>query len=104
MIRVSVLYPHSAGARFDMDYYLNRHIPMVRDKLGSACKGVTVEQGLSGGGPGTAPAYEVLAHVLFESVQAFQAAFAPHANAIMADMPNYTEIQPITQISDVKLQ
>jgi hypothetical protein len=37
MIKVSVLYPDGPGATFDMGYYLNRHIPMVRAKLGAAC-------------------------------------------------------------------
>ena len=30
-----------------MAYYLNHHIPMVRQLLGSALKGVSVEQGIS---------------------------------------------------------
>lgn len=103
MIKVSVLYPHSADAKFDMDYYLSRHIPMVREKLGASCRGIAVEHGLSGAGPGTAPAYVAMGHLLFDSVQSFQTAFGPHANGIMADIPNYTAIQPVVQISDVKL-
>jgi uncharacterized protein (TIGR02118 family) len=103
MIKVSVLYPEREGVGFDMSYYLNRHIPMVRDKLGAACKGATVDQGLAGGAPGTRPAFVVMAHLLFESVAAFQAAFAPHATEIMADIPNYTQIEPVIQISDVKM-
>jgi hypothetical protein len=27
LIKVSVLYPNTAGCRFDMNYYLNRHMP-----------------------------------------------------------------------------
>jgi len=103
MIKVSVLYPHKDGASFDMGYYLSNHIPMVRQKLGAACKGVTVEQGLAGGAPGSSPAYVAMGHLLFESVDAFQAAFGPHAATIMADIPNYTAIQPVIQISEVKL-
>ena len=29
MIKVSVLYPNGSGAKFDMAYYLNSHMPMV---------------------------------------------------------------------------
>ena len=36
-----------------------------------------------------------------ESVEAFQSGFGPHANEIMADIPNYTDLTPIIQISDV---
>jgi len=103
MIKVSVLYPFKDGVGFDMNYYLDSHIPMVRDKLGAACKGAAVEQGLGGGAPGTPPAYVAMGHLFFDSVDAFQAAFAPHAAAIMGDIPNYTALQPIIQISEVKL-
>jgi hypothetical protein len=33
MIRVTVSYPNTAGARFDLDYYLTTHIPLVEAKL-----------------------------------------------------------------------
>jgi uncharacterized protein (TIGR02118 family) len=103
MIKVSVLYPQSAGSKFDMDYYVKKHMPMVRQKVGSALKGMAVEQGLSGGQPGTAPTYIAAGHLTFESVEAFQAAFGPHSAAIMADIPNYTNIQPIIQIGEIKM-
>jgi uncharacterized protein (TIGR02118 family) len=43
-----------------------------------------------------------IGHVLAESTQAFQAAFTPHTNEIMGDIPNFTKIQPTIQISEVK--
>ncbi len=103
MIKVSVLYPHKEGSSFDMNYYCKTHIPMVLNRLGAACKGVSVEQGLAGAAPGTPPAFVAMGHLLFESVDAFQAAFAPHAAAIMGDISNYTAIQPVIQISEVKI-
>lgn len=103
MIKVSVLYPHQEGGSFDMEYYCNKHVPMARNKLGAACRGISVEQGLGGATPGTPPAFVAMGHLLFDSVEAFQAAFAPHAAAIMGDIPNYTTLQPVIQISEVKL-
>jgi uncharacterized protein (TIGR02118 family) len=103
MIKVSVFYPNSEGARFDMEYYCNKHIAMVRQKLGAACRSAAVEQGLAGADPGSRPAFIAMGHLYFDSVEAFQAAFAPHAQAIMADIPNYTDIQPTIQVSDVKI-
>ena len=103
MIKVSVFYPHSAGASFDMNYYVTKHMPMVRDKLGPACKGIAVDQGVGGGTPGASPTYVAIGHILCESAETFQAAFAPHAKAIMGDIPNYTKIQPVIQISEVKM-
>lgn len=87
MIKISVLYPHQDGGRFDMDYYCQRHIPMVAEKLGAVCKGVSVQLELGGMMPGAPAPIRVLADLLFESVEAFQSAFAPHAADIMADIP-----------------
>lgn len=103
MIKVSVLYPNNATSKFDMAYYLGKHIPMVQQKLGSALRGASVEQGLGGMQPGSAPAYLAMGHLLFDSVEAFQQAFGPHAQAIVDDIPNYTNTQPTIQVSEVKL-
>jgi uncharacterized protein (TIGR02118 family) len=103
VIKISVLYPNQEGARFDMDYYCKTHIPMLRQKLGSACKGISIAQGLSGMMPGTPAPFVVLADLLFESVEAFQSAFGRHAAEITGDIPNYTSLQPVIQISEVKM-
>ena len=103
MVRVSVMYPNHEGTKFDMTYYINRHIPMVRQLLGSALRGVSVEQGISGEGPGSPASYVAMGHLLFDSVEAFQTSFGPRAQAIMEDIPNYTNSGPIVEISEVKL-
>jgi uncharacterized protein (TIGR02118 family) len=103
MIKVSVFYPNKEGARFDLDYYLHKHIPMVRQKMAAAMKGLGVEQGIAGGMPGAPLPYRVIAHMTFDSMEAYQAAFGPHAQTIMADVPNYTDLQPVVQISEVKV-
>ena len=43
-----------------------------------------------------------MAHLSFDSVEAFQAAFGPYPETIMGDIPNYTDIAPTIQVSDVK--
>jgi uncharacterized protein (TIGR02118 family) len=103
VIIVSVLYPNGPGSKFDLDYYLRVHIPMVQRRLGAPLKRVAVERGLAGGAPGAPPPYLALAHLHFESVEAFQGAFAPHAEAIMGDVPNCTNTTPVIQISEVSL-
>ena len=103
MIKVSVMYPNNEGSKFDMAYYCNSHMPMVQEKLGAALKGVAVEQGIGGAEPGSPPPYLALGHLLFESVEAFQTSFGPHAQVLMGDIPNYTNTQPTIQISEVKM-
>jgi uncharacterized protein (TIGR02118 family) len=103
MVKVSVLYPNQKGTRFDMSYYCTKHMPMVRQLLGSALKNVAVDEGMAGMAPGSPAAYIVLCHLSFESVDEFQKAFAPHAAQILGDIPNYTDTQPTVQISTVKM-
>ena len=103
MIKVSVLYPKTAASTFDMGYYLKSHIPMIRETLAPAIRNVAVEEGVGGGAPGSAPTYAVMCHLYFDSVDAFQKAFDPHAGPIMGDIANYTNVQPIVQISEVKI-
>jgi hypothetical protein len=38
--------------------------------------------------------------MLFETLEAFQAGFAQVGAELVADIPNYTNIEPIIQISD----
>ena len=101
MIKVSVLYPNHEGTKFDMTYYLDHHVPMVRQLLKSRVKRIAIEQGISALQPGAPATYATMCHLLFDSVEDFQSSFSPHADAIIADISNYTNTQPIIQISDV---
>jgi uncharacterized protein (TIGR02118 family) len=42
-----------------------------------------------------------MCHIFCDSVEAFQAGFGPHAQEIMADIPKYTDLSPVMQISEV---
>ena len=103
MLRVSVLYPATPGARFDMDDYVNRHTPMVAGKLGAALKGIQIDRGLSGAQPDQPTPYLVACHLLFDSQQAFFDAFLPHAQDITADIARYTDVTPTIFLSEVLL-
>ena len=75
-------------------------MPMVRQLLGLALKGVSVEQGISGEEPGSPAPYIAMGHLLFDSLESFHTSFGPQAQAIIADIPNYTNSEPIIQISE----
>jgi uncharacterized protein (TIGR02118 family) len=103
MIRVNIFYPNQEGGRFDLEYYLNIHMPMALEKLGPSLKGVSIEHGVSGVLPGTQPAYVVMCNYTFDTAEAFLAAFLPNAELLQADMPNYTDIEPVMQFSEIKM-
>jgi uncharacterized protein (TIGR02118 family) len=101
MIKVSVLYPNAPDVRFDHAYYRDRHLPLLKARMGDSCKSYTVDKGLAGGAPGSQPPYVALCHIYCDSLASFQAGFGPHAAEIMADIANYTNVTPIVQISEV---
>lgn len=104
MIKVSVMYPNKDGARFDHDYYKNKHMPLVKARMGEACKYYTIDKGLAGGAPGAPATYIGMCHIFADSVEAFQQGFGPHAKEIMGDIANYTDIAPVMQISEVVVE
>lgn len=103
MVRISVNYPAHPGCRFNFDYYTITHMPIAIAKLSSSpgWQGVLVERGISGGAPGSAPGFVASCHFLFDSAEAFAAAFNAHAAELMADIPNYTDISPMIQVGEV---
>jgi uncharacterized protein (TIGR02118 family) len=103
MIKVSVLYSNGDGKTFDMDYYCNKHVPMVSGLLGDSVKGATVEKGLGGGTPNTPAPYAAMGNLYFDTVQAFESSFGPNADKIMGDLPNFTNIEPVIQVSEVMI-
>jgi len=103
MIRVSVMYPYGKGTTFDMAYYTSKHMPMVKRLCGAACKSIGADRGLNGGQAGSTPPYIAAGYLTFDSVEAFEQAFGPHAGEIMADIPNYTNATPVVQISEITL-
>jgi uncharacterized protein (TIGR02118 family) len=101
MIKVSVMYPNAPGAKFDHEYYREKHMPMVKSRMGGHCKYYTVDKGLAGGAPDAPATYIAMGHLFCETVEAFQAGFGPHAEEILGDIPNYTDQTPVIQISEV---
>ena len=104
MIKVSVMYPNTPGARFDHEYYRDQHMPMVKARMGNHCKYYTVDKGLAGGTPDAPATYVGMCHIFCESVEAFQAGFGPNAEEILGDIPNYTDLSPVLQISEVVVE
>jgi uncharacterized protein (TIGR02118 family) len=103
MIKISILYPNDKTARFDMAYYIEKHMPLSIQLLSAhpGFRGVSVERGLAGAIAGTDPLYVAMCHFLFHSLEDFVAAFGPHAATLQGDMPNYTDLQPVVQFNEI---
>ena len=76
---------------------------MVRQLVGSALKGVSVEQGISGEEPRSPAPYATSCHLLFDSLKPIKRASARTTQEIIEDIPKYTNSEPLIQIGEVKL-
>ena len=103
MINVTVFYPSGEGKTFNMDYYVNKHIPFVTELLSPSLKKITVDMGIAGGEPGAPAPNMAIGCLYFDSVEGFQNSFGPHAEKIGADVANYTNSVPVIQISEVQI-
>jgi uncharacterized protein (TIGR02118 family) len=101
MIKVTVMYANTRGARFNHEYYRDKHMPLVKARMGESCKKYTVDKGLVGGAQDAPAPYIAMCHIFCDSIEAFQSGFGPHAQEIMSDIPNYTDLSPVIQISEV---
>lgn len=93
MIRFSVLYPSADGATFDHDYYRDHHIPLAVATWGPDA--AEIDRGVDG-------PYVAAVHFRFPSLEALERAMATEGTAaVRADVANYTNIEPIRQISEI---
>jgi len=102
MIRVTVLYANESGKKFDHDYYVNKHMKLVRDRLTAfGLVRTEVDRGKAGGLPGSLAPFVAIGHVYFNKLEDFQKAMDKHGGEILADVANYTNIPPQIQISEI---
>ncbi len=101
MIKVTILYSNGEGKKFDMDYYSSKHMPMIASLLGDSLKFYEIDKGISGRTANDPVPYLAIGYLYFDRLSAYQNSFGPHAKEIVGDVPNYTNIQPVVQISEV---
>jgi uncharacterized protein (TIGR02118 family) len=98
---VSVLYQVGPKQKFDLDYYMKSHIPLVSSLWKSAgLKGVQVMRG-TGSPTGDAAPFHIIALLDFDSLNAFNTAAAANGKEVFADIPNFTDVQPTIQFNEL---
>ena len=97
---VTMIYPNKPGARFNFDYYLNRHIPWARKLTGD--KGTEIRKGISTPTGSPVP-YVCLCRFWISSEQEYQDVMARHGKELIRDIGNFTNIEPVIQIDELLL-
>jgi uncharacterized protein (TIGR02118 family) len=102
MFKVSILYPSGEDKTFDMDYYEKKHMPMVAKFLGKNLRFYEIDKGISGRTPNDKAPFVAIGYFYINDVAEYNKAIAQNRDAVISDFKNYTNIQPVVQISEVK--
>ena len=102
MVKVAILYPNGDDKTFDMDYYEKKHMPMVAGFLGKNLKFYEIDKGIAGRTPNDKVPFMVIGYFYISDVAEYNKAIAQNRDAIVGDFKNYTNIQPIVHISEIK--
>jgi uncharacterized protein (TIGR02118 family) len=102
MFKVSILYPNGDNKTFDMDYYERKHMPMVAGLLGKNLKFYEIDKGLTGRTQNDKLPFVAVGNFYISDVAEYSKAIAENRDAVVADFKNYTNIQPVVLISEIK--
>ncbi len=98
-VSLQVLYPVGDGTTFDHAYYATTHMALVGEHMGAHIASAQASKGLAGGPDVPAP-FHAIATITFADQSAMDAAMAA-AGPVMADIPNFTNVQPQIQIGQI---
>jgi uncharacterized protein (TIGR02118 family) len=95
------MYPNQESVKFDFDYYRTKHMELVKKLLKPfGLIKTEVDRGISGGGKLSAP-YVCIGHLYFDSPDGYDRGVAEKGSIIRGDIPNFTNVTPIRQISEI---
>lgn len=102
MIRISFLYPNEPGRKFDHRYFAQTHMALVHKRLSRlGLVRFEVDRGIEGEAPDSEAPFVGACHLYFNSAGEFRKAMAACSAELMGDVPNYTDIRPRMQMSEI---
>ncbi len=99
LYRLSASYPYTET--FDMDYYLETHIPLVEELWAdNGLLEVRIDRGVAVPGSEDNAPLVVMTLLTFGSLEDLEAALAEDGDAIVGDIPNFTDAGVELQINE----
>jgi len=102
MFKVAILYPNGDDKTFDMDYYEKKHMPMVAGFLGKNLKFYEIDKGIAGRAPNDKVPFVAIGYFYISDIAEYNKAIAQNRDAVVNDFKNYTNIQPVVQVNEIK--
>ena len=101
MIRIAAAYPRQAGKKFNLDYYIHTHLPMVWQQFSPfGLRKIEVDRGIEKPGAGESPFFAI-GYLYFDNLSDFQKCYAAVGATVIANIPIYTDVTPMIQVGEV---
>ena len=98
---ITVLYPAKDNDAFDFDFYLRRHVPLIKDILGKSLHHLEIRKGVTANDGSSAPTYTCVISIWIADWPAYEKAIAARASELIAEVPLFTKVMPVMQIDEV---
>ncbi len=100
MISVSIFYPNTEESKFNLEYYVTQHVPMVEKLLKPmGMDKLVVEQAMGTPMPNEPAPFSVIEHLLFNNLEEMEMGMGHYGPNLMRDVANFTNVKPVVQIS-----
>ncbi len=101
MIRIAAVYPREQGKKFDAEYYVHTHLPLVQKKFSPyGLTKIEVDRGLETPGRGESPFFAI-GYLYFKDLDGFRQAYAAVGAGVIADISKYTDVKPMIQVGEI---
>lgn len=102
MIRISAAYPREEGKKFDIDYYIQTHLPMVWEKFSPfGLIKIEVDRGIERPGGGASPFFAI-GYLYFDTLANFQKCYASVGEGVVGNIPIYADVAPMIQVGQME--
>jgi uncharacterized protein (TIGR02118 family) len=98
MYKVSVMYPNQPGSKFDVTYYAQKHMRLVRDLL--TPEGLVRTEVAKGVAVGQPAPYHCIGTLYFQDLGGYERGIQKHGKVLRADIPNFTDVTPVRLLSE----
>ncbi|OHE92051.1 hypothetical protein CORC01_12632 [Colletotrichum orchidophilum] len=97
----TILYPNEADAKYDIDYYVNSHMPLAAATWAAAGVKSWKVTKYAASADGKEPKYAFGGILIFDSVESIQKALtSPETAKVLQDVPNYSNKEPVFLIGE----
>ena len=97
-----IFYPNEEGARWDADYYRDGHMVLIMDLYGTeAIRRFEVRKGPEPAAGGPPSMFMGSVNFYIENQAAFDVAQAEHTATLLADIPNFSSVNPSVVTTEI---